>query len=102
MRKSRAFTLVELLVVIGVIALLVSIILPSLASARRSSNSVKCLSNLRQLGNAFMLYSNESKGFWPVAAHDQGDKYFNAATGRRWADMVAPYIANAQFNTATD
>ncbi len=70
MRTRRAFTLVELLVVIGIIALLVSILLPSLAAARRNSNSVKCLSNLRQLGNAFAMYANENKGFWPVAAHD--------------------------------
>ena len=94
MRKPRAFTLVELLVVIGIIALLVSILLPSLAAARRSSNSVKCLSNLRQLGNAFAMYANENKGVWPVAADD--------VLGHRWADMVAQYVANGQFNTSTD
>ena len=99
---TRAFTLVELLVVIGIIALLVSILLPSLAAARRSSNSVKCLSNLRQLGNAFAMYANENKGFWPVAAHDVGDYKFNATIARRWPDMIAPYVANGQFNQSTD
>ena len=102
MRKLRAFTLVELLVVIGIIALLVSILLPSLAAARRSSNSVKCLSNLRQLGNAFAMYANENKGVWPVAAHDPQDYKYNAPIARRWPDMIAQYVANGQFNTSTD
>jgi len=65
--RRRAFTLVELLVVIGIIALLVSILLPTLNRAREAANKVKCLSNLRQMGQANAMYVSQWKG-WAVPA----------------------------------
>src|SRR5580704_16279096 len=84
-RKSAAFTLVELLVVVGIIALLIAILLPALNKARETSNRVKCGSNLRQIGQAIIMYSNENGGAYPRTKFSQGgggNGWPNALTGQ--------------------
>ncbi|MGF1634642.1 MAG: type II secretion system protein [Phycisphaerae bacterium] len=64
--RNNAFTLVELLVVVGIIALLVGILLPSLSAATEKARQANCLSNLRQLHTAFVLYAHDNRDQVPI------------------------------------
>ena len=79
-RPRPAFTLVELLVVIGIIALLISILLPSLNRAREAARRVKCLSNMRQIVNGFLMFAQDNKGLMPGRAGG-GDVLVLSPTG---------------------
>ena len=80
--RPGGFTLVELLVVIGIIALLISILLPSLAKAREAANRIKCASNQRSVGQAILMFANDNKGRIPASQMTK----FN---GPYWGEWMA-------------
>jgi prepilin-type N-terminal cleavage/methylation domain-containing protein/prepilin-type processing-associated H-X9-DG protein len=74
-RRYAGFTLVELLVVIGIIAVLISILLPALTKAREAGNQTKCLANLRSLTQAMISFANDKKGLMPGRAGGGNTRY---------------------------
>ena len=105
-RRRQGFTLVELLVVIGIIALLISILLPSLNRARESAKSVKCLSNQRSVGQALMLYLNDNNQTYPTSSFQQGNVARNFAlktvyegpNAWNWASDLTSASGSTGFN----
>jgi prepilin-type N-terminal cleavage/methylation domain-containing protein/prepilin-type processing-associated H-X9-DG protein len=82
MRKTKAFTLIELLVVVAIIALLISILLPSLARARELSKRTVCSANVRGVGQACKIYAQENMEFWPTVETTTGKVTYTGTLGK--------------------
>lgn len=90
------FTLVELLVVIGIIAVLIGILLPALNKARAAARDTACSNNIRQLGMGIMMYVNDSRGFLPYEGADDGDTAVKSIglwnNDALWLNAIPPRI----------
>lgn len=92
MRTRIGFTLVELLVVIAVVAILSSVLMPVFGRARAAARSTACVSNLRQIGQAFAMYAQDWDGSLPSAM-----PYMAVAPeGRAWMRALVPYVKDAR------
>ena len=96
-RRGGAFTLVELLVVISIIALLVAILLPALNKAREQAKLVSCMSNVRQVGLACITYAADNDGWYPENPTQPGygsPTYWRNGGGIDLVDKLSPYISD--------
>jgi prepilin-type N-terminal cleavage/methylation domain-containing protein/prepilin-type processing-associated H-X9-DG protein len=89
-RAGGGFTLIELLVVIAIIATLAAILMPVFAQAREKGRQTYCLSNLRQIGAAMMMYTEDNDGFYPLVIARAGRRPvgFDAS----WMNALTPYL----------
>jgi prepilin-type N-terminal cleavage/methylation domain-containing protein len=87
-RKGRGFTLIELLVVIAIIAILAAMLLPALAKAKERAYQTACIANLKQVGIALKMYTDDNGEFFPVAS----DSVTDPANPLLWTKELGPYL----------
>ena len=97
LKRTRGFTLVELLVVIGIIALLIGILLPVLGKARQSANRAACLSNLHNLGIAVLMYANNNQGSLPYGTDNV--TYSSGLQQITWGGLLSVQMGMAKEPT---
>lgn len=92
-KEANGFTLIELLVVIAIIAILASILFPVFLSAKEASQKSSCANHLKQLGNAFSLYKDDTGGWYPLG----GFKFATSDYTLEWQNAVGKYVKKEEI-----
>jgi len=95
-RRNRGLTLVEVLVVIAIIAILAAIIIPVAFKARGKARQTQCLSNLKQIGAALIMYADDHDGYYPRG------QYWPWTSVHLWTDAIEPYLKNTDVLRCPD
>lgn len=102
-RRARGFTLIELLVVIAIIAILAAILFPVFARARAKARQAACMSNVKQLGTATIMYAQDYDGIMPMWGYGGSDPDDTVADGAyTWDTVIMPYLKNQQILRCPD
>jgi prepilin-type N-terminal cleavage/methylation domain-containing protein len=97
MQKQNGFTLVELLVVIGIISVLIAMLLPALNKARQQAKVVMCASQERQISLALMMYAQDNKGWFPLVWWGAPQAFRDEASGSVATPAMKPYLPSANI-----
>src|SRR5438309_5831579 len=89
-RNDTAFTLIELLVIIAIIAIIAAILFPVFAAAREKARQTACMSNLRQIGTAGLMYTADYDEIMPGTEFGSDPEYF-------WGDLLQPFLKSRQI-----
>src|SRR5579871_2531261 len=100
--RKRAFTLIELLVVIAIIAILAAILFPVFAQAREKARATSCLSNMKQVSLALLMYVQDYDENFPTGSRFNPTTNNVYAIGLGWAGASLPYIKNTQILKCPD
>lgn len=96
-RPLRAFTLIEILVVIAIIAILAAILFPAFARARENARRTSCASNLKQIGLGLLQYVGDYDDMMPGSAYGGVAAKSNNSSAYKWMDAIFPYVKSTQL-----
>lgn len=98
-RRNPGLTLMELLVVLGILALLTALVFPVVSASRRKAQETTCVANLQQISHALAMYTADYDDTFPLVLDGLIVNRVSALEARCWSDLLPPYLASSTFPT---